>query len=194
MSAIPWVKGELLESSRVKQRYAETQADAIVKAARLLIKALRGGRKILVFGNGGSAADAQHFAGEIVGRFGRERRALPAIALTTDTSVLTAIANDYSYAEVFSRQVEGLAVRGDVAIGITTSGNSENVIRGLQAAKQLGAATVAWTGESGGQVQKVADITLRVPSKNTQRIQECHLATIHLMCGLIEDALWGVRR
>lgn len=190
MQPLEWIIQELQDSARVKLLFAQSQGQIIIQTAQVMAKALKAGHKIVVFGNGGSAADAQHLAGELVGRFVKERRALPAIALTTDTSILTAVANDYSYEEVFSRQVDGLVSRGDVALGITTSGNSPNVIRGLRAAKKRGAATLGWTGENGGKIVKVADMTLRVPSRNTQRIQECHLTTIHLVCGLIEEWLF----
>ena len=190
MNQVNWMMRELEDSARIKLLYAHAEGIRIARSADLMAKALKAGRKVVVFGNGGSAADAQHLAGELVGRFVKERRALPAIALTTDTSILTAVANDYSYEEVFSRQIEGLVQRGDVAIGITTSGNSANVIRGLAKARQKKAVTIAWTGETGGKVKKVAHLTLCVPSKNTQRIQECHLATIHLVCGLVEGALF----
>jgi D-sedoheptulose 7-phosphate isomerase len=146
----------------------------------------RGG-KLLVFGNGGSAADAQHLAAELVGRYRRERRALSAIALTTDSSALTCIGNDYDFADVFKRQVEALCRPEDVVFGITTSGASENVARGLRAANDIGAVTVALTGGSGGQVATIADHSLIVPSSTTARIQEMHIFLIHLLCENLDD-------
>ncbi len=155
-------------------------------AADRVIAALAGGGRVYAFGNGGSAADAQHFTAELVGRYRRERRALPAMALTTDSSALTCIGNDYSYADLFARQVEGLVRPGDVVVGITTSGNSDNVIRGLSTAKGLGAVTIALTGGSGGKVASVADVAIVVPSTVTARIQEMHILFIHMICEEID--------
>ena len=151
--------------------------------------ALKAGRKLLVFGNGGSAADAQHLSAELVGRFQRERAAMPAIALTTDTSILTSIANDYSYKQVFARQVEALGQPGDVAIGISTSGESPNVVAGLQAAKAGGLKTIAITGRDGGHVGLAADIHVNVPDQSTARVQEVHRTILHVMCEVIEESL-----
>ena len=151
-----------------------------------MIAALRGGKKILWCGNGGSAADSQHLAAEIVGRFRRERRALPSIALTTDTSILTAVGNDYGYDAVFGRQVEALCQRGDVLVGLTTSGNSPNVCNAIQCARTLGAFTVGMTGEGGGKLATLADACLRVPSYETARIQECHILFGHMLCDRVE--------
>jgi D-sedoheptulose 7-phosphate isomerase len=152
---------------------------------------LRSGHKILVFGNGGSASQAQHFASELVNRFLRERPALAALALTTDASALTSIANDEDYAQVFSRQVEALGSRGDVALGLSTSGNSPNMIEALGKAREMGLATVAMTGRGGGQLASVADFLLDVPSDATPRIQEVHLLLLHLMAEDLEDRLFG---
>lgn len=149
--------------------------------------ALNEGNKILFCGNGGSAADAQHLAAELVGRFVKERESLPAIALTTDTSILTAIANDYSYDDVFSRQVAGLGQAGDVLIGISTSGNSKNVVKAIELAKQKGLKTVAFTGEGGGILGALCDAVIAVPSKNTARIQEMHILVGHIVCELVEE-------
>ena len=149
--------------------------------------ALDKGHKILFCGNGGSAADSQHLAAELVGRFVKERESLPAIALTTDTSILTAIANDYSYDDVFSRQVAGLGQAGDVLIGISTSGNSKNVVKAIELAKQKGLKTVAFTGEGGGKLGALCDAVIAVPSKTTARIQEIHILVGHIVCELVEE-------
>lgn len=159
----------------------------IVQAAQTVTRALKAGNKVLVMGNGGSAADAQHLAAEFVGRFLRERKALPAIALTTDTSILTAVGNDYGYDNVFLRQVEALAVPGDVVIGISTSGNSTNVIRALEIAGEMECRTLGLTGGSGGAIAEVVDLSLAVPSPDTPRIQEGHILIIHILCDLVEQ-------
>ena len=161
----------------------------VIKEICLIIKqALLNGNKILLMGNGGSAADCQHLAAEFVGRFKKERRGLPAVALTTDSSVITAIANDYGYDSIFERQLESLMVPGDVVVGITTSGNSANVIRGLKYARAQGAKTIAFTGDTGGDAINNVDICLTVPSKNTARIQECHILVGHIICEGIDGA------
>ena len=144
------------------------------------------GHKILWCGNGGSAADAQHLAAELIGRFKRERPGIPSIALTTDTSILTAVGNDYGYDQVFSRQVEALCHSRDLLVGITTSGNSRNICAALETAHELGAFTVAFTGETGGTAAQIADLTLRIPSKDTARIQEAHILCGHILCDWIE--------
>lgn len=159
---------------------------AVAALASDLITALDAGGKLLVFGNGGSAADAQHFAGELLGHYRRDRRSLAALALTTDTSTLTAIANDYGYDSVFARQVEALCSAGDVVVGISTSGNAVNVVRGIIAARQLGAITWALTGSGGGQLGEVAEHPLRVPSEATARIQEMHITIIHAVSELLD--------
>jgi len=156
-----------------------------------IIEAYRNKKKLILFGNGGSAADAQHIAAELVNRFGLERMALPAIALTTDTSVLTSIANDYDYSKVFARQVEALTEEGDVVIGISTSGTSLSVIKGIEVAKEKGAKTIGLTGKNGGELAKVVDLVLKVPSNDTPRIQEAHIAILHIICYLIEKRLFG---
>ncbi len=158
----------------------------ITSAATLVGGALRDGRKLLIFGNGGSAADAEHIAGEFVGRFVAERRALPAIALSVSTSVLTAIANDYSFEDVFARQVEALGQPGDVAFGLSTSGTSENVVAGLRAARERGLRTLGLTGRGGGTVIEFADVCVRVPADDTPRIQEGHLLVAHIVCEVAE--------
>ncbi len=167
----------------------EAQQDAFERAAILITDALLKGNKVLWCGNGGSAADAQHLSAELVGRFRRERGALPSIALTTDTSVLTSIANDYGYDAVFERQVNALCHAGDVVVGISASGNSQNVCAALQKARALDAWTVALTGESGDRIAVLADICIRVPSTDTARIQECHILCGHILCDWVELAM-----
>lgn len=152
------------------------------------LRALENGHKILICGNGGSAADSQHIAAEFVGRFHKERISLPAIALTVDTSILTAVGNDYSYDLVFKRQVEGLGNKGDVLIGISTSGNSQNVIAALEEAKKKGLYTVAFTGMKDSKCSELADVTLQVPSTVTARIQECHILAAHIICNYVDEA------
>jgi D-sedoheptulose 7-phosphate isomerase len=189
-SAADLVRQHFLESAATKQRVADLLAEPAAAAARLLAAALGAGRKVLICGNGGSAADAQHFAGEMVGRFKLHgRAALPALALTTDTSVLTCIANDFSYEEVFSRQVEAFAQPGDVVLGISTSGRSPNVLRALHAARSRGAVTMALLGGDGGDMAALVDLALVVPATDTTRIQECHLTLIHAISELIEREL-----
>jgi len=159
----------------------------IADAALMILGVLQNGGKILLCGNGGSAADAQHFAAELTGRYIKERRGLPAIALTTDTSALTAIGNDYGYERVFERQVEALANKGDLLIGISTSGNSPNVLKALQLARKLGCQTIGMSGKDGGAMSQHCDLNLIIPSHDTPRIQEMHIFTIHTLCQIIDD-------
>lgn len=168
----------------------EQLVSPIADCARVLIDALNNGHKILTMGNGGSAADAQHFAAEMVGRFLLERKALPAIALTTDTSILTAIGNDYGFDDIFKRQVEALVSPGDVIIGISTSGNSRNVKLALETGRKLRAKTVGLLGRDGGEIGPVVDFALTVPVSETPRIQEAHLIIIHILCDLVEKGLF----
>jgi D-sedoheptulose 7-phosphate isomerase len=168
--------------------------EVVTLAALQIVKALRARGKVLFFGNGGSAADAQHLAAEFTGRYLKERRALPALALHTNTSALTAIGNDYGFDRVFDRQIEALGNDGDVAVGISTSGNSPNVLRALQVAKSKLIYTVALTGASGGKMKEVADCTIRIPSEETPRIQECHILTGHIICEIVEETLFGSLR
>ena len=184
------IAAQFAESIEVKQRVLETEIGTLAQIAEILVAALRGGHRVLLCGNGGSAADSQHIAAELVGRFGRERAALPAIALTTDTSILTALANDYSYADVFARQVEALGTPGDVLVGISTSGNSPNVLAAMRTARNRGMRTIGWTGESGGQLREAADVCFRVPSRSTSRIQESHITAGHALCEMIERELF----
>ncbi len=165
-----------------------TRLEALLKVARLASSAIKAGKKIMLCGNGGSAADSQHVAAEFIGRFEKERKSMAAIALTTDTSALTAIGNDYGYEEVFSRQVEGLGQSGDLLIGISTSGNSKNVVKALGVAKEKGISTVALVGDRpNGKMQTIADYVLVAPSANTARIQECHILMMHTICQLVES-------
>ncbi|HLO27051.1 MAG TPA: D-sedoheptulose 7-phosphate isomerase [Geobacteraceae bacterium] len=165
--------------------------ESIAAAVDLVAHALENGRKLLIMGNGGSAADAQHFAAEIVGRFMLERRALPAIALSTDTSILTAVGNDYGFDMIFRRQVEALAQTGDVVIGISTSGSSANVHKALLLAGELGCRTVGLLGRDGGTIAGITDINLTVPVQDTPRVQEAHVTIIHIICELVEKRLFG---
>ncbi len=185
------IEDSLAASAYVKLLLLQRQAEAIEGIAKALIRTLRGGRKILIFGNGGSAADAQHIAAELEARFLKERRALPCQALTTNTSTLTAIGNDYGYERTFARQVEAYARKGDAVIGISTSGNSPNVLAGVKAARKLGAVTVGFTNEKGGKLRGLVDHCLCVPSTDTQRVQECHITVGHVLCDLIEGSLFG---
>jgi len=177
------------ESSEVKQKTLEGNLDKIEAAANILIEAVSQNKKILLFGNGGSAADSQHIAAEFIGRFQKERRAVAAIALTTNSSILTSLSNDYSYEMIFARQIEGLAQAGDVALGISTSGQSANVIEGCKKARELGLKTIALTGNGGGKMGEMVDINLDVPSAVTARIQEAHICIYHTLCELVEDQL-----
>jgi len=161
--------------------------DSIESATKMCIDSLKNGRKILIFGNGGSAADAQHIAAELVGRYKVERRGLPAIALTTDTSSISCICNDYGYGQVFNRQVEALANKGDVAIGISTGGTSTNVISALDTAKNMGCKTIGFSGRDGGEMNILCDVNLVVPDDDTPRIQEMHILIGHTICQLIDN-------
>jgi D-sedoheptulose 7-phosphate isomerase len=178
------------ESHRVKAQFFQENRDPIARTVEIIAQGLRQGRKMLLFGNGGSAADAQHLAAEMIGKFGPHRSALPAIALSTDTSVLTAVGNDYGFERVFARQIEALGQRGDTAIGISTSGNSPNVLLALDVARSQGLFTVGFTGETGGHMQDRAEILFRVPSRETPRIQETHIMLGHIICELIDRELF----
>ena len=166
----------------------------IVDVALFLARSLVRGRKLFLFGNGGSAADAQHIAAELVGKFQLERHALPAIALTVNTSCLTAIANDYSFDEVFARQIEALAAQGDIAAGISTSGNSPNVLHAIERANAQGVTTIGLTGAKGGKLKLLADRCICVPSEDTPRIQEMHILIGHILCEIVERELFGAGR
>jgi phosphoheptose isomerase len=176
------------ETIALHQRVRDGDAAAVVRAAAAIVEALKRGGKLLVFGNGGSAADAQHVAAELVGRFQLERIALAAVALTTDTSVLTSVANDYAFDRVFARQVEALGRAGDVALGISTSGASPNVVAALEVAHGLGMQTIALTGSDGGAVGRAAAIHVNVTSPITARVQEVQRTLLHVMCEIVENA------
>jgi len=187
------VKDILNESIRVKKKIVDDPSllSQINRISSIIIEAYRKKNKVILFGNGGSAADAQHIAGELVNRLHLEREALPAIALTTDSSVLTSIANDYDYSRIFARQVEALAKEGDVVIGISTSGGSSNVIEAVKTAKEKGAKTVGFTGKKGGKLAELVDFVISVPSDETPRIQESHITILHIICCLVERELFG---
>jgi D-sedoheptulose 7-phosphate isomerase len=180
----------LRTSAEVHERLVE-QSGLIEDIARRLVDVLSGGGAVYVMGNGGSASDAQHLAGELVGRFLMERRPLPCHALTSDTSVLTAVANDYGFEKIFEKQVRAHVRPGDAVIGISTSGNSANVLAGVRAAKEIGALTVGLSGAGGGALATECDMTLAVPAEETPRVQEGHATVIHILCELIEDGLFG---
>ncbi|MBI4432621.1 MAG: D-sedoheptulose 7-phosphate isomerase [Candidatus Omnitrophica bacterium] len=177
------------DSITSKKAVLETLVPSIEKAAQIVLTAIGGGQKILFFGNGGSASDSQHLAAEFVGRYEKERRALASIALTTDTSILTAVGNDYSFDHIFERQIEALGRPGDVAVGISTSGNSKNVVQGIAKAKALGLKTIVFTGRSGGALKNMADLVIVIPSQKTSRIQECHIMIGHILCELVDEGL-----
>ena len=183
------IKNELLSHLEVINSTIETMQDKLETASKLVVQTLKNGNKILLCGNGGSAADAQHIAAELTGKYKIERKGLPAIALTTDTSALTAIGNDYGYDRIFDRQIEALANNGDLVIGISTSGNSKNIINALKVAKELGCKTLGLTGRDGGIMNELCDINLIIPSNNTSRIQEMHILFGHIICQIVDNEL-----
>src|SRR5881409_1936730 len=190
--AIALIDSSLRVSAELSVTVARESSGVIFEAALLITRCLRNGGKVLFFGNGGSAADAQHLAAELVGRFVRERRPLPAIALTTDTSALTAIANDYGYDQVFARQVRALGAPGDVALAISTSGRSPSVLRAVEACRELGLRTIGLTGGDGGTLAGLVDLCLRVSaSTHAARIQETHILIGHVLCELVDRRLFG---
>ena len=178
------------ESADVKLRFIQENAEGVLQVVRMIAKAFKKGNKVLLFGNGGSAADAQHIAAEFVNRFLIERPSLPAIALTTDTSILTSIANDYEFADVFAKQVKALGREGDVAIGISTSGAAANVIKAVKVAGDLGIQTVGLTGKDGGELARVVDLALLVDSQSVPRIQEVHITIGHVVCEMVDRMLF----
>lgn len=188
-----YIKDQIKKSYETKQAiYANNRLlDKIEELSRLCIELYKGQNKTILAGNGGSAADAQHIAAELVGRYGFDRPSIPSLALTTDTSCLTAIGNDYGYDKVFSRQLEGMGQEGDIFIGISTSGNSKNIINAFEVAKRKGITTVALVGRDGGEMAKMADIALIVPSDSTPRIQESHILIGHIICDIIEKETFG---
>ena len=191
--ALAWVRSRVQSSLEVKQAILDSEPllVQIVRVGQRITDTLVSGHRVLLFGNGGSAADAQHIAAELLGRFCTERRALPAMALTSNTSVLTAVSNDYDFTSVFARQIEAHGRAGDVAIGISTSGTSPNVVRGIEVARSLGLYTVALTGADGGDLQTIAEECICVPSTDTPRIQEAHILIGHLLCEWVEQAMLG---
>lgn len=194
MDMLEVVNQHFSESIQTKITAADQLGPAITKAAELMSQALINNKKILCCGNGGSAGDSQHFSSELLNRYERERPSLPAIALTTDTSTLTSIANDYSYNEVFSKQIRALGQEGDILLAISTSGNSANVLEAIKAAHARGMHVVALSGKNGGQMAtlyKPGDVEIRIPADKTARIQECHLVVIHCLCDLIDMTLFG---
>jgi D-sedoheptulose 7-phosphate isomerase len=178
------------ESNRVKETFVNENLSKLVNVVEAITSALKAGNKILLFGNGGSAADAQHLAAEFVNRFVIERPPLPAIALTTDSSIITSIGNDYDFSEVFSKQIRAIGQAGDVAWGISTSGSSFNVLKGLEVAKKMGLITVSFTGKDGGSIAKIADFSINVSSSVTARIQEAHITAGHAICDLVDIRLF----
>ncbi len=182
------------DSAQVKVKFARENADKIVEVVQLIAQAFREGKKVILFGNGGSACDASHIAAEFVNRFLMERPPLPAIALNTDAAVLTSISNDYDYAQIFSKQLAALGVEGDVVIGISTSGNSPNVLKAVEAARKNGMRTIALTGGTGGKLAKTADYAFIVPTKHTPRIQETHITLGHTICEMVDEELFGNSR
>jgi len=183
------MKSYFIESSDLKMKFIEDNENKLNNAINIITDALKCGNKILICGNGGSAADSQHFAAEIVGRYKLERKGYPAIALSTDTSILTAIGNDYGFEKIFERQIEALGNNGDILIGISTSGNSENVINAVNLAKNMGIYTIGLLGKDGGKLNNLVDLSLVVPSNNTPRVQECHLTIYHVICEEVEKKL-----
>ncbi|HNQ50138.1 MAG TPA: D-sedoheptulose 7-phosphate isomerase [Candidatus Omnitrophota bacterium] len=181
------IKDILLQSIQIKEDLLHTRIDQIIDLSNMVIDSLKKGGKVMLFGNGGSASDSQHIAAELVGRYQKDRAALPAIALTTNTSIITAIANDYGYEAVFAKQVEALGAKNDIVIGISTSGKARNVAAGIKQAKKMGIKTIVFTGGDGGEIAKMADVSLVVPSKVTARIQEAHIAVGHIICEVVED-------
>lgn len=191
MSFIENIEKQLLDSAALKQELATIESGQIEIIANLLIEAIKKGNKLLICGNGGSASDAQHFAAELIGRYKLNRKAMPAIALTTDTSILTSIGNDFGVESIFQKQVEGLGQPGDVLIGISTSGNSKNVVKAFEQAKLNKVICVAFIGGQTCTMESLADYSIRIPSADTPRIQECHGTVIHIICDLIESTLFG---
>jgi len=188
-----YIKDQIKKSYETKQAVYENEEliGKIEEVARMCVELYKGDKKTILAGNGGSAADAQHIAAELVGRYGFDRPSIPSLALTTDTSNLTAIGNDYGYDQVFSRQLEGMGQAGDIFIGISTSGNSVNIIKAFESAKKKGITTVALTGRDGGVMAKMADVALVVPSDSTPRIQESHILIGHIICDIIEKETFG---
>lgn len=182
------------DSIRIKAKFAKDNAELIAKVSRLIAESFNEGKKLIIFGNGGSACDASHIAAEFVNRFKRDRPGLPAIALNTDMAVLTSIANDYDFSEIFARQVKTLADTGDIVIAISTSGNSKNVLKAVDVAKRKGLRTIAFTGSKGEKLIAKSDYAFVVPSDDTPRVQETHITLAHVVCQLVEEILFEVPR
>lgn len=183
------IRKDIESSIETKKKLLETHVALIEKAAQAVADCVKKGNKLLFFGNGGSASDSQHLAAEFVGRYEKERRALPAIALTTDTSILTAVGNDYGFERVFARQVEAHGKKGDIAFAISTSGNSPNVLAAAEKARQMGLVVIGLTGRDGGKLKTASDIAIVVPSEKTSRIQECHILIGHILCERVDELL-----
>jgi D-sedoheptulose 7-phosphate isomerase len=184
------IEKSLNESIGVKSEVLSNSVETIARIATMAVDALRDGHSLYFMGNGGSAADAQHISGELVGRYKKDRKALPVLALTTDTSVLTAISNDFGYDYCFEKQIEAFARKGDVVFGLSTSGNATNIINALKLAGEIGAKTIGFTGRDGGMIKDIVDVCLMVPSSDTPRIQECHITIGHILCSIIENELF----
>lgn len=182
---------QLQDSIDTKKVLLATSLDIIGNIADILVRAFKNNHRLYLIGNGGSAADAQHIAGELIGRFKMNRRPIPAVALTTDTSVLTALANDFGYDTCFARQIEALAGQGDVILAFSTSGNSKGILNAVRVARDRGAITIGFTGNDGGLLKDAVDICLKIPSDNTPRIQECHITVGHILCSIVEKELFG---
>jgi D-sedoheptulose 7-phosphate isomerase len=193
MNLKAYISSEILRAMEIKRAIAKDSVllHLIEQAAKKMIEVYQNGNKIMLGGNGGSAADAQHIAGEFVSRFYFDRPGLPCIALTTDTSILTAIGNDYGYEQLFARQIQANGQSGDLFIGISTSGNSPNVIKGLEMCRAKGITTIGLTGEAGGRMAALCDICIRIPSQETPRIQEAHILIGHILCAIVEESIFG---
>ena len=185
------IESSLNESINIRAELLSGSIDPVIQIANILVEAFKSGHSLYLIGNGGSAADAQHISGELVGRFKKDRKPLPALALTTDTSVLTAIANDFGFDRCFERQVEAFVKNGDVVCCLSTSGNSASITNAAILAKKMGAKTIAFTGKGGGSLKGHVDICLEIPSTDTARIQECHITIGHILCSIIEKELFG---
>lgn len=185
------IESSLNESINIRAELLSGSVEPVIQIANILVEAFKTGHSLYLMGNGGSAADAQHIAGELVGRFKKDRKPLPALALTTDTSVLTAIANDFGYDLCFERQVEAFVKNGDVVFGLSTSGNSVSIINAIILAKKKGAKTIAFTGKGGGRLKDHVDVCLEIPSTDTARIQECHITIGHILCSIVEKEIFG---
>lgn len=184
------IRRQIQESIQVKRKLLTNNVNTIKTIAKIIVSSLKKDKRIYLMGNGGSAADAQHFAGEMVGRYKKNRKSLPVMAFTTDSSVITAIANDFGYDYCFVKQVDAFVRKDDVVIGISTSGNSQNIINAMDLARQRGANTIALTGEQGGTLKNCVDICLQVPSTDVPRIQESHITVVHILCSIIEDEIF----